>query len=115
MTGSGSVALNPASGSYPVDSVVTLTATEDSGWEFIGWYADQAHQKLGIPKGDPYKVYLAYHEGIGGYKSGTYLKKQWLIDVAHKVDSNAWKYHNQLMACQAKLPKRPWWHFWSYV
>lgn len=83
--------------------------------DFIGWYADQAHQKAGIPKGDPYKVYLAYHEGVGGYMRGSYKQKQWLMDVAHKVERNAWNYHAQLQGCQANLPTRPWWHFWSYI
>ena len=83
--------------------------------DFIGWYANQAHRRVGIPKGDPYKVYLAYHEGIGGYSRRTYLRKQWLMNVARKVQHNAWVYHAQLTRCQFSLPKRPWWHFWSYV
>lgn len=83
--------------------------------DFMGWYVNQMHIRAGIPKGDPYKVYLAYHEGIGGYVRGTYKSKQWLINVAHNVRNNAWRYHAQLQACQNRLPSRPWWHFWSYV
>ncbi|MCK4609101.1 MAG: hypothetical protein KAT71_06445 [Gammaproteobacteria bacterium] len=79
--------------------------------DFIGWYAEQAHKRAGISKGDPYKLYLAYHEGIGGYMKGTYRHKQWLIDVAHKVDRRAWSYHAQLSRCQKSLPVHHWWDF----
>lgn len=79
--------------------------------DFMGWYADQAHRRAGISKGNPYQLYLAYHEGIGGYIRGTYLKKKWLIDVAHKVECRAWEYHYQLARCQADLPKKHWWNF----
>jgi len=78
--------------------------------DFIGWYADQTHRRTGVSKRDPYKLYLAYHEGIGGYSKGTYLHKQWLINVAHKVDRRAWSYHNQLLHCHADLPKKHWWN-----
>jgi hypothetical protein len=77
---------------------------------FIGWYADQAQRKLGIPKQDPYEVYLAYHEGLGGYKKGSFSKKPWLIEVAKKVNNRAWVYHSQLTNCQADLPKKHWWN-----
>ena len=78
--------------------------------DFMGWYANQAHIRAGISKGNPYELYLAYHEGIGGYARRTYLHKQWLIAVAHKVDKRAWNYHYQLAHCQASLPKKHWWN-----
>ena len=34
---------------------------------FIGWYTDKSHRRLGISKSDPFRQYLAYHEGWGGY------------------------------------------------
>ncbi len=36
-TGNGSITLNPTGGTYPEDTVVTLTAVPDSGWQFDGW------------------------------------------------------------------------------
>ena len=39
-TGTGSVGLNPAGGTYDEDTVVTVTATADSGSEFIEWGGD---------------------------------------------------------------------------
>jgi hypothetical protein len=77
--------------------------------DFIGWYADQAQRKAHISKGDPYRLYLAYHEGIGGYMRGTYRHKKWLINIAHKVEKRAWLYHKQLHACQRDLPQESWW------
>jgi uncharacterized repeat protein (TIGR02543 family) len=38
--GNGSIALNPAGGTYDAGTVVTLTATPDSGWQFDGWSGD---------------------------------------------------------------------------
>ncbi|MDZ7365706.1 MAG: InlB B-repeat-containing protein [candidate division KSB1 bacterium] len=38
--GSGSVTLNPAGGTYSVGTVVTLTATPASGFQFSGWSGD---------------------------------------------------------------------------
>jgi len=79
--------------------------------DFMGWYAEQAHRRAGVDKRNPYQLYLAYHEGIGGYARKTYLRKKWLIDVARRVEHMAWHYHYQLLRCQASLPKKHWWNF----
>lgn len=67
--------------------------------DFIGWYAAQAHHRAGIPRNDPYRLYLAYHEGVTGYMRRTYLRKPWLIQVAHKVSAREKLYRAQLMRC----------------
>ncbi|MFA5959100.1 MAG: hypothetical protein WC785_01115 [Tatlockia sp.] len=67
--------------------------------DFIGWYANQAHRIAGIPQTDAYRLYLAYHEGIGGYQRKTYLQKPWLVLVAHKVKARAAIYQAQLNQC----------------
>jgi uncharacterized repeat protein (TIGR02543 family) len=38
--GQGSVTLDPAGGSYPYGTEVTLTAVPDAGWQFDGWSGD---------------------------------------------------------------------------
>ncbi|KTD63955.1 transglycosylase SLT domain-containing protein [Legionella spiritensis] len=74
--------------------------------DFIGWYANQANRRAKIPRDDAYSLYLAYHEGIGGYQRKTYLKKTWLVHVARKVKARAQTYQAQLGRC--KRPSR-WW------
>lgn len=72
------------------------------GVDFIGWYANQANQRAGIPRNDAYPLYLAYHEGVGGYMRKTYLKKPWLIQVARKVKARSFIYEAQLKQCMIK-------------
>lgn len=67
--------------------------------DFIGWYANKAYQRAGIPRSNAYALYLAYHEGIGGYQRKTYLQKPWLIQVARKVNARAQIYAAQLQHC----------------
>ncbi len=67
--------------------------------DFIGWYANQAYLKAGISRHNAYQLYLAYHEGIGGYQRKTYLNKAWLIQVAKKVEVKAQIYQAQLRNC----------------
>lgn len=80
--------------------------------DFVGWYGYQAYKKAGIERSDPYRLYLAYHEGIGGYERKTYLSKPWLIAVAKKVKRQAQKYQTQLNGCQDSLSHKPWWRIW---
>ena len=72
------------------------------GVDFIGWYANQAHLKAGISRTDTYSLYLAYHEGVGGYQRKTYTKKTWLLAVARKVRAKAALYSLQLNSCKGK-------------
>lgn len=78
------------------------------GVDFIGWYANQANIKAGISRTDAYSLYLAYHEGVGGYQKKTYLKKPWLIAVARKVKAKSQSYAMQLHSCQNSLKKGSW-------
>jgi len=76
--------------------------------DFIGWYNEQSHRRCGIARNDAYGLYLAYHEGQGGYNRGTYRNKQWLIKVARKVQSRASTYRQQLLACEESLKDDGW-------
>lgn len=67
--------------------------------DFMGWYMDRASVKAGISKTDARNQYLAYHEGIAGYMSGSYRSKAWLIAVAARVDSRSQTYAMQLRSC----------------
>lgn len=77
--------------------------------DFIGWYTDRANRKCQIPRYDAYDLYLAYHEGLGGYAQGSYKNKPWLINVAHQVQRNNWRYDHQLKGCESAF-KKPWWY-----
>ena len=78
------------------------------GVDFIGWYANQANIKARIQRTDAYSLYLAYHEGVGGYQRKTYLRKPWLVSVAHKVKAKAAIYSMQLNSCKGSLKSRSW-------
>lgn len=80
--------------------------------DFIGWYSQVAYDRAGISKGDAFHLYLAYHEGVGGYIRRTYQSKTWLVNVAKKVNRKAALFNRQLNSCQSKLPTKPWYRFW---
>jgi len=77
--------------------------------DFVGWYNDQSHRRNGINKSDTYRLYLAYHEGHGGFARGTFKGKSWLQNVARKVETRAGRYRSQLLSCEGELKKRRWW------
>jgi len=76
--------------------------------DFIGWYNAQSKRRSGIASNDTYSLYLAYHEGHGGFNRGTYRSKQWLVDVARKVDRRAVSYRQQLLRCEESLKDDGW-------
>lgn len=80
--------------------------------DFIGWYAHEIRRRTGMSMWNTYGIYLAYHEGIGGYIKGTYRHKPWLIRVAKKVKMRGDIYWTQLHHCYQSLKKKPWWRFW---
>ncbi len=80
--------------------------------DFIGWYNYQSHRRNGISRSDVYRLYLAYHEGHGGYSRGSFNKKPWLTEVARKVERQAAAYQRQLNACEPSLKKKGWFSGW---
>lgn len=80
--------------------------------DFVGWYIDTSHDMLGMAKSDAYSQYLAYHEGQGGYRRGSYRSKGWLLQTARRVDARAARYARQLSGCRADLASDSGWLFW---
>ncbi len=74
--------------------------------DFVGWYNYKTHKQLRIPLTDARNLYLAYHEGRGGYKKGSYRTKPWLLSVADKVQRQSDRYRVQYNSCKKKLGKR---------
>ncbi len=68
--------------------------------DFVGWYCALSVKKCGISRNNARNLYLAYHEGRGGYNRKTYAKKAWLLKVANKVQKRAVRYRGQLAACE---------------
>ncbi|RUO19268.1 hypothetical protein CWE08_09770 [Aliidiomarina iranensis] len=75
----------------------------DDAIDFIGWFMDKSQRINGVSKWDAYAQYLNYHEGWGGYQRQTYLQKEWLVQVARRVDARAITYAQQLNQCEEKL------------
>ena len=73
--------------------------------DFIGWYASKGYYQ-GFEKTDARSLYLAYHEGYGGFEKKSYRKKQWLIKVADRVQSRSTKYQKQYWGCEKELKKK---------
>ena len=67
--------------------------------DFIGWYLTEISSQTGIDKTNPRDLYLAYHDGPGGFSRGTWRSKEWLIAVAGRVASTANTYDDQLRDC----------------
>ena len=68
--------------------------------DFIGWYGDLIHRKTAVQKDDAYHLYLAYHEGPGGFARRSYQAKPWLLDVARKVGARTRLYQIQYLGCR---------------
>lgn len=113
--GLGVIPLGPASSAYGYGQVKTGTwgdyqrlarrpaARRDrfaDVVDFVGWYADLIERVAGVPKHDAFHLYLAYHEGPGGFQRRSFEAKPWLIGVARKVQDRADLYGRQHAQCR---------------
>ncbi|MBF2755812.1 MAG: transglycosylase SLT domain-containing protein [Gammaproteobacteria bacterium AqS3] len=67
--------------------------------DFVGWYLSMARTRNGVSADAVDQLYLAYHEGHGGYARETWRKKPWLREVALRVASRSRLYAGQLEQC----------------
>jgi hypothetical protein len=74
--------------------------------DFVGWYNAQTKKINGVSLGNTYGLYLAYHEGHGGFKRKTYNDKDWLKSVAKKVADRAATYAKQLKSCEKNYQRK---------
>ena len=70
--------------------------------DFIGWYNYQSRKKLQLSRTDAYSLYLAYHEGWGGYKRKSYSNKKFLKNAGWKVNKWSHTYSKQLNKCKLR-------------
>lgn len=68
--------------------------------DFIGWYNGKSRQLSKIRSDNAYALYLAYHEGHGGYNKKSYQSNKPLLEVASKVERLAANYRRQLQRCR---------------
>ncbi|MGI9251872.1 MAG: transglycosylase SLT domain-containing protein [Pseudohongiellaceae bacterium] len=71
--------------------------------DFVSWYNANSVRINGIRPNNARDLYLAYHEGNGGYQRGTWRDKQWLLDAAAKVQGNADRFATQINSCHRDL------------
>jgi hypothetical protein len=74
--------------------------------DFIGWYNNTSERQCRIQPNDTYHLYLAYHEGHGGFNRRSFRNKGWLQGVSHKVSAQAQRYQQQLNSCESSLQRR---------
>lgn len=82
--------------------------------DFIGWYNAQSHRRNGLSQTDTYSLYLAYHEGHGGFARRTFEGKPWLKNVASKVTRRANMYTSQLNTCEKDLQRGWLWRLFFF-
>ncbi len=82
--------------------------------DFIGWYNHKTWRTLSIPRTDAYRLYLAYHEGRGGYRRGSWKKKPNLLKTAQRVTESALTYKAQLAQCEARYRCDSWYQVWPF-
>lgn len=79
--------------------------------DFIGWYNSTSHKTLKIALTDAERLYLAYHEGFGGYAKGSYRRKPEVQRYANLVAQRATKYAVQLKGCRKKFERKRFFFF----
>lgn len=79
--------------------------------DFIGWYNAETRRRNQVAAHDAYHLYLAYHEGHGGFERRTFQNKDWLKGVATKVSARSRSYAQQLDSCRRDLDRPRWWPF----
>lgn len=75
--------------------------------DFVSWYTGRTRAELGIPFSDANAHYLAYHEGRGGYRRGSYRGNATLLAAAARVHSYYSTYAAQIDRCDGRLNR--WW------
>ncbi len=73
--------------------------------DFVAWYNANSQRLSGIANTDARNLYYAYHEGNGGFQRGSYRSKEWLLQAADRVQSNAVRFDSQLAGCRSDLDK----------
>lgn len=71
----------------------------ENSTDFIAWYLYRARKYLKLNNNQVEDLYLAYHEGINGYRNKTFEKRKNIKLAAKKVESLALKYKHEIKTC----------------
>ena len=107
-------AQDPVWGEYQAERGRLFRSRSDmeDALDFIGWYNYKTWRELDIPRTAARQQYLAYHEGRGGYRRGTWKAKAGVQRTADKVSSTAAQYKTQLARCESRLQCDGWLEIW---
>jgi len=98
-------AQDPVWGEYRADAG-SLTARRTHmkyATDFIGWYNVRTQRMTGVSLQNAEHLYLAYHEGQGGYNRGTWRNKPGVQRSARQVAERADRYERQLSSCESEF------------
>lgn len=97
-----SQALNSSWQNYSdfIDNKSTKRSNFKDSTDFIAWYIYRARKYLHLNNSQIKDLYLAYHEGINGYRKKNYRKNKITIRAAYKVSKIANKYQSQFKTCR---------------
>ena len=109
-------AQDPVWGEYQAERGRLFRSRSDmeDALDFIGWYNDKTWRELGIDRTDAYRLYLAYHEGRGGYRRGTWKSKPKVQGYAKRVSETARSYREQLARCEERFRCDSWYQIWPF-
>lgn len=82
--------------------------------DFIGWYNDRTRRITGVSLHNAEHLYLAYHEGQGGYRRGSFRNKPQTQQAALQVAQRADRYQTQLARCEAEFRCRRFYQIWPF-
>lgn len=74
--------------------------------DFVGWYMDMAADHLKLKRSDVANLYIAYHDGMGGYKAGTWKGSAWMLKTSAAVATQAKAFQRQLQSCKSGPARR---------
>ena len=109
-------AQDPVWGEYQAERGRLFRSRSDmeDALDFIGWYNYKSWRELGIDRADAYRLYLAYHEGRGGYRRGTWKGKPEVQRYAKRVSESARAYKSQLARCEERFRCDSWYQVWPF-
>ena len=74
--------------------------------DFVGWYLTDLSRTLDLAADDAKNLYLAYHEGPGGFGRGSYRGQATLLSAADRLVARSQRYREQLGGCRGALDRR---------